>query len=393
MSDDLLEEFLVAGGASRQNQYLVDFTVDKYVIQPLLSSAYHAIPVIDVKPVLTNFQVWAIEGGLRIVSSDESFTTVLETSMVEVCQPGLVLLPARELTDIVKLCTGKLTISVTREKMIVRSGKATWEQPLIRTSKYPATPSLANASVESVNREGLLTALASVKYAVGKDITQPSLMQVSISKGKVTASDGSRFQQTRLNAELDLKLPATSLPHVLRILNTTSLEEVTIAKTDNKFAILSGRDQFWFKTASAKFADVELFLLKPWLANNKELVVNKKDILDAIRHVRVNAVDSGSAIGLFLSKDGIVVSAKEDNGAKASEFVEARWSQKQRVVVVNHKYLSEMLAMYPEEQCVFLLGDDSGRSIRSPLLLRHDPTGFVGMIQQMSAGRAVYSSL
>ena len=97
-------------------------------------------------------------------------------------------------------------------------------------------------------------------------------------------------------------------------------------------------------------------------------------------------------MGLFLTQSQIAVSGRNPEGGKSTEFIDAVWKGKERVVVVNHVYLSELLRMYGSEECTFLLGDDT-KSKKHPLLLRDYTLDTVGLIQQMHGGRAIYDRL
>ena len=58
-------------------------------------------------------------------------------------------------------------------------------------------------------------------------------------------------------------------------------------------------------------------------------------------------------------------------------------------MVVNHQFLTEMLAAYPSQECQFWLGAEAGRK-RSVLMLKDEESGTVGIIYQMLASLVGY---
>jgi hypothetical protein len=112
--------------------------------------------------------------------------------------------------------------------------------------------------------------------------------------------------------------------------------------------------------------------------------------------VRINADPETSAIGLLLRPAGegvphgtLTVIARDKYGNRAEETVSAGWEHGERLAVVNHQFLTEMLAAHPSGSCRFWLGPEAGKK-RSVLMLRDEESGTTGIIYQMLASLVGY---
>jgi DNA polymerase III sliding clamp (beta) subunit (PCNA family) len=135
---------------------------------------------------------------------------------------------------------------------------------------------------------------------------------------------------------------------------------------------------------ASEYPDQEKRLLTPNLANNQTLTVDKQDLVSAIRRVRITADQETAAIGLRLAPGKLTVVSRDKNSNAAKEEIPAQWTSKERLVVVNHEHLQDLLGLAGGPQVTFRLGADAGKR-GSPLLLTDDKAGTAGVIGQLAA--------
>jgi DNA polymerase III sliding clamp (beta) subunit (PCNA family) len=186
-----------------------------------------------------------------------------------------------------------------------------------------------------------------------------------------------------------MAVPSGALDSLARTLDGSELDEVHVGETDSHLVFRIGSTVFLATRMLAKFPDVEKLLLRPALENRLELTADKAELAGAIRRVRINADPETSAIGLRLSAGALTVVARDKYGNRAEETISAGWEHPERMVAVNHQFLTDMLAAHPSGSCRFWLGPESGKK-RSVLMLRDDDTGTVGIIYQMLASLVGY---
>jgi DNA polymerase-3 subunit beta len=357
----------------------------KFVFQALFEKASSVVPSKDIMPVLKNFQVEALEGKVRVVATDLELSVISENEMVEVSRQGMAVFPAKKILDIIREAEdGDMEFNVTNGTATIKVEKATWVLKLQSGDDYPALPDLGELESHVVNRVKFLGAIQAVRYAAAKDTTRPSLMMIDVTNGKMTACDGARFQQADLGDDfpLSLQLPIGAVGDLVRLLRTTDQPDITIGETDFHLVFRVGNDVFIANKLMAQFPNVEELLLRPALSNKQQLLIDREELVAAVKRVRINSDLASSAIVLELSSDQCRVVSKDKFGNSSEETLLASWQSGDRSIAVNHVFLSEMLAMYDGQSCKFLLGEDT-KSRKSAVLLIDDESGTTGIINQM----------
>jgi DNA polymerase-3 subunit beta len=379
------------------------FTAKRLVLAALADKAVSVVPTRDVMPVLKHFLVSVGPGRLRMAATDLELAVLASTRAVTADASETLVLPARRFLQIVREAPGDdITVAVEGAQAAVRSGTAAWSLVLDDAGSYPPLPDPDGVEMHSVGREAFLAALKAVRHAVGRDSGRPALQQVDIRLAEtagstpaqvaamVTASDGVRFARTALPGfPLSVQIPAGALESLVKMLESSEMDEVQAGETGSHLVFRISGTVFLASKMLAKFPDVDKLLLRPALENKLPLTADRAELAAAVRRVRINADPETSAIGLKLSQGTVTVIARDKYGNAAQEAITAVWEHGERLAVVNHQFLTDMLAAYPSPSCRFWLGPEAGKK-RSVLLLRDEETGTVGIIYQMLAAQVGY---
>jgi DNA polymerase III subunit beta len=360
------------------------FEVKKFVLQALLEKAITVVPTRDVMPVLKCFQFQLDPQRLRVIASDLEMSLIAATPMVSVTTGGTACFPAKKLLEVVKSAQDTdVLIKVTNTTARIQIGRASWTLKLPGGDDFPPMPAITEAEFTTVNRRIFADALYAVRYAASRDPSRANLNILDLHDGKLTACDGSRIQQIRISElPVNLRIPISAVDDLLRLLKISDLETIDVGQSQDRLIFRFGSDLYIVSKFFAQFPDMEQQMLRPALANRQNLAIDKTDLLDAIRRVRINADLESSAIKLEIAAEGLTISARDKFGNTAAETIDCTWSATPRSVMVNHRYLTELITTHGDATCSFRLGDDT-RSRRSPLLLESS-TGAVGVVQQMA---------
>lgn len=386
---DLLDSIFAEDPVQRRTteaKEILNFEIKKFVLQALLEKAITVVPTRDVMTVLKCFQFQLDPQRLRVVASDLEMSLVASTPMVSVSQHGTACFPARKLLEIVK--SGEdadVAIKVKNTTARIDIGRASWTLQLPGGYDYPAMPAITEAEFTVINRRIFLDAIQSVRYAASRDPSRANLNILDLHDGKLTACDGSRIQQIRIiELPISLRIPISAVDDLLRLLKLSELETIDVGQSNSQLIFRFGSDVLIVSKFHAQFPDMEAQMLRPAMENKHLLDVGKADLLDAIRRVRIVADPESSAIALDLDDTALTISAKDKYGNTARETIEATWNGPgTRSVMVNHRYLADMVNTYGDATCTFKLGDDT-KTRRTPILLS-SKDGRVGLVQQMNS--------
>lgn len=361
------------------------FETKKFMLQALLEKAASVLPSRDVMAVLKNFQLSVEPGKLTVVATDLELSVVCSSQMVKVQRPGIAVFPGKKLLDIVKEAEdGQLVLDVKDGTATITVGKTTWDIKLMDGSEYPELPETEDVEFHPVDRAKFLGALSAVRYAAATETVRPSLMMIDITDGKVRAADGVRLQQATLGDKfpIDIQIPIMAVDDIVKLLRTTEAPKIEVGDDENFIVFRVAGDVFICNKLNAAFPDVDDQILKPALANDQELHVDRQELLSAIKRVRINADPETSAVVLALSEDMLIVQAKDKFGNTAVEPISVKWDSGSREVAFNHTHLAEMLQMADVKSCHFKLGAD-GKTRKSPILFQDEATGQIGVLNQI----------
>lgn len=369
------------------------FEIQREVLLSLLEKAIVAVPARDMVPVLTNFQFQVSQDELKIVASSLEMAIEVYTDQIQTKVAGVEVFPAKTLLNIVKESSAgsNVYIEATASGAVIVSGGFSAEIKMMPGRDYPIMDSLAEVSFYEVPRTRFIECITAVKYALpGKESSgQDSLRMISVKGGKFTACDGARFQQVRIEGfKLNMKLPAFSIATLVKVLSASDLEILEIGETARKLVFRLGNTVFYMNKLDDPYPNVEQLWLRPALSNDQELIVDRAELVTAIKQVKI-AADS-NAVALIIDQNTLKLQAKDGINI-ASTVIPCIWVNKPRALVVNLLHLAEMLKAYTQTECKFLLGEDT-KTYRPPILLKDADTNAIATVAQQITYRAGLTS-
>lgn len=393
------------------NYQAFSFQAPRFMLDKQAQRAGAAVPRTDFSPVLKNFMVELQPGGpLTLTATDLELAIIATVSavsntLIPADAPSCkAVIPARRLMAILaEAPEGLIQVTVASDTATVTAGldklpvhQVSWVLKLGSDGKdYPAVSDGA-VQLQEVARKPLLDAIRTVRYAVSK--TSPELAQISIATGFdgvvcATACDRNRFARVRLKGfPVPMRIPTVSgaVDTLIKMLADSESDTIRVGATDSKLVFVVGSATLIASKLGKDFPDVEKLMLAPVLGHDQELTVDRSELREALRRVKINADATTSALGMELleGESTLSLSSRDTTGNRAHEAIPATWTGGKRSIVINHDYLDQMLAAHPAPSCVFKLGKDSGKR-RSPLLLIDKESGTTGIITQMSVSKLV----
>lgn len=343
-------------------------------------------------PGTSNVHVSAEDDIVRFTATDGHQILVIETNRLRVVREGKSLLPAQKMKSIFSLAPDeRTTLTVLANTATVSSGRALWNIATTSGDKAPAVPDISTIALHEVPRRSLYKALSSTKRALPHLGGRKSLEQALVAAGSVTCSDGYRILRQRvdgLDGSLRVAIPKDTVEEFLRTLSEGSTETVLFGADLDLIVMRDGENMIVARQLRFDYPDLEQMIITPSLENETELSVNSVELRDLVKRVRVSADPEYFSVTLHFqrAKSGeweLTVLTRDRAGNSASETMEAIWegSAAPFDIVVNHKYLVDLLDAYPGSLATLRLGTNT-KTRAAPLLLRDDERGFIGVIQQ-----------
>lgn len=367
----------------------MEFRIQQHVLMAMLTKASKVVPSRDIVPVLKNYSIEAVDGsvGYLRVSATDLELSLLVVGFADVATPGRALLPSRKLLEIVASAEDEeVFVRVDEGRCHIDIGRASWTLAVDnRPNVYPQLPELVGMDLTPVPRVEFLDALQMVYKAAGSATSRPNLMLLDIHDGKITATDGVRCQQVTMESwptTLDMQIPVGAAPELIRLLRSTEVEQIRVAEVEDYLAFEIDSDLFLANAIAMEYPPVDSQMVLPALTNTHEMTCDRGALTDALRRVRITADADTSAVILEMAQNILTLRSSDKMANEAAESVDCSWELAARTVVVNHRFLMDMLDMTTTETCAFFFGPDT-TSKRSPLLLKDVDAGLVGIVSQM----------
>jgi DNA polymerase III sliding clamp (beta) subunit (PCNA family) len=357
----------------------------KQVLKSVVERVSGAVATSGGNVALQCFHFNVTPQALTVTASDQS-NTLMVTELGEFDSSFEFMALASKFKPIVRQCSdGLVQLGLSNNTLTVVAGTTSWEIRMPSVT-YPKLSKAYKVECEipvSVLRE----AIKATRKSMAEDALRPSLRMLSIRKGYMTACDGSRLSQISLGEDFPkdftTSVPYNSVALLADLVKDNEFDIVKMSSTASHNIFEIGPVVLFAKKLTSDFPNVEQLMLRPALENKQELVVDRTELVKAIDRVRINADVETDAMGLSLSAKSVAVASRDKDGNSSTEIIPSSWMGKDRVLVVNHKYLTALVRGISSDECHFLLGEDT-KSRKSVLLLKDEERGFNGVIPQFS---------
>ena len=348
-------------------------------------------------PVLASVLVEAGEGP---TGDDVSFTctdlrlTITATVPGLVAQPGVAVVPARLLADIVDtMPEGEVELATSGEDSVsVESAvrPVRFEVPAVRRDDYPSVSPLSRESLPplcTVPSDVLRDAIRQTLFACSRDQARPHLTGVSVTVSGtevvLAATDGARLARRTVSltraasGAVEHILPAETLREVVPILAASS-GDAEIAVREGQVFILLPAIRIATGTVSGKFPDYEQVIPRRFVHVFR---VHTADLLAAVRQASVTARDSSRVVVLDVSPGTLRIESSTPEYGRAEVHLDVRSEGEPVRAAFSGTYLAEGIAAVQTQEVevgltgpftpavVRPVGDDSYLYVAAPVRL------------------------
>jgi DNA polymerase III sliding clamp (beta) subunit (PCNA family) len=334
---------------------------------------------------------------LRATASDGDTTVSVVSDGVVISRHGSVLLPAHRVHEILKLAPGTTAqIVVEGTTATIRSDRALWTIQVPATSEVSAFLDTSKVQTAPVPIQAFTEALMAARRAASATTARESLMQIQLRNGAFTGADGGRVHRALaegVSPELTVTLPVRAVDEILKAGRASDTTYAEFGYDDSHVVFECDSGRIVAQRMQVDFpASIESLLMGPAFTNTQILQVRRRDLIDTIKRVRVNANPDSAAVTLSLAPAhmgalDLVVSARDQAHNSSQETLECVWQGSEKnypSITLNHNYLIDFLEVQHGDVVQFLIGEDT-KTVKTPVLIEKD--GFTGIVQQMYSVR------
>ncbi|MDR1476062.1 MAG: DNA polymerase III subunit beta [Holosporales bacterium] len=363
-------------------------SINQKILEKALSHANWIIEKKQTVPVLgyVLFRAYQETGSLVITATNMDMTTI-DTMQCSVDESGSYCLPAILLYEIVrKIKPGSdVHFEFTRENnsITVKSGKASFSIHHIDCDKFPPIASQEYPISFSMNPKVLKKAIDISKVAMLQDSSRFHLNGIHVhydddlpaGKLKFVATDLFRIACVSVIAPSVAQnmIPAimskrTAL-ELIKLIDGVGDTDVLISISENRVAFElkfsdAAKTEFSSRLVSGTFPDYRCALD---VSNDKILIVNTADFIEALERVSTVVTSSTSAIKLTMNQDKLFLEGVSREFGSATDEIEASFNGFESFeICFNSKFLLDILRQIETPRVKLLLAESNSSTLIEP---------------------------
>ena len=353
----------------------------KFVIEraTLLKTLSHVQSIVEKRntiPVLSNVRIEALADGISFKATDMD-TEITEIVDAKISEQGATTAPAHMLYDIVrKLSDGsevELTFPDDKGQLTIASGKSKFSLSCIGVEDFPVISGDALPINFAMSVAELKGVIDRTKFAVSTEETRYYLNGVymhaknngATSVLRIVATDGHRLAcvesplpqgAENLNGVI---IPRKTIGEIRKLLDDTTVENVTISMSDNKVRFTLEDVTLTSKLIDGTYPDYERVIPTE---NDKSLEVSVKSLAAAVDRVSVVA-ERTRAIKMITGVNHVSITTSSPELGSAQEEIEAAYNGEVLEIGYNFRYLLDILAEITGETVKISFADASSPSV------------------------------
>ena len=347
------------------------FNVSSSDLNQGLSAVIGAVPGKATLPILETILFESEDGRLKLTATDLEIS-IIQYIDTEIEEEGAVAIPAKRLLETLRqLPDIPVFFNVDENQNIqFKTDKGTYKLVGEEADEFPEVPNMEGGTSLSTETKLIQHAIDKTMFAVSTDDLRPAMMGVLFDLGpeetKFVATDGHRlvkFVNSHLTSEepFSFIVPEKALNLVAKALHGSACD-LTVSKEHAQFK--SGSTIVITRLINEQYPNYDSVIPRD---NDKELLIDKGQMLATVRRVSVFSSSSTRQIRLQLAADQITIRAEDlDMSSEAKETIPCEFHADSMEIGFNAKYLADILNNVDGEEVRFEFSTPNRAGIVKP---------------------------
>ncbi|HEC2154487.1 DNA polymerase III subunit beta [Staphylococcus delphini] len=345
---------------------MMEFSIQRDYFITQLNDTLKAISPRATLPILTGIKIDATNEGIVLTGSDSEISIEITIpnqvdgqEIINVVEPGSVVLPGRFFVDIIKKLPGKEVRLSTNEQFqtLITSAHSEFNLSGLDPDQYPLLPQVSSDDALQLPVKVLKNIIAQTNFAVSTSETRPVLTGVNwlIQQNELicTATDSHRLAVRKLKLEEEIEdknviIPGKALAELNKIM-TDSEDHIDIFFASNQVLFRVGNVNFISRLLEGHYPDTSRLFPENY---EIKLGLNNSDFYHAIDRASLLAREGGNnVIKLSTGDTQIELSSTSPEIGTVKEEVTANDVEGGNLKIsFNSKYMMDALKAIDNEE-------------------------------------------
>jgi len=309
---------MTAPGTAREEHQAMEFSVSKSALLQELSTTQGVIERKTTIPILSNLLIEAKGSHLTITATDLELS-VRTSCEAKIKKEGAGTIPAKKLLELVRLLPeGEIKVKLLENHWVeIVSDRKKYKLVGMAKENFPSLPAMPHTLVK-IPAPILESLIAKTKFAIsmeesrytlngGMMILKPDTLAMVATDGHRLALAETDHKLTGLNGEIKVLVPKKAMDEVEKLSSAAGPEaHIEFAKDESNLFFQIGHRLLISRILTGQFPNYEAVLPRD---NNKNVVLERAELTDAVRRVSQLADQRSHAVKLSISGEGIEISA------------------------------------------------------------------------------------
>jgi DNA polymerase-3 subunit beta len=324
-------------------------------------------------PILSNVLLVAKGGELAVTATDLEVELVAQAE-VAVAARGEITVSGRKLLDICRALPegSDIDISVTGEKLVVRSGRSKFSLATLPAAEFPSVEDIKAGQTIAVQQEMLGRLIEKTHFSMAQQDVRYYLNGLLLETGgkfvRAVATDGHRL--ALCEAELDgatldeqqVIIPRKGVLELQRLMSGEGSVDIELGPNHVRIQLEGIR--FTSKLIDGRFPEYDRVIPKE---SSNELTADRESFKAALQRTAILSNEKYRGIRLIIRDSGVVMQAHNPEQEEAEEELEVQYSGEDIEIGFNVNYLLDALgAVNGDEGTLSGLDGNSSCLIRQP---------------------------
>jgi DNA polymerase-3 subunit beta len=323
-------------------------------------------------PILSNVLLVAKGNELAVTATDLEVELVAQTE-VSVEADGEITVSGRKLLDICRALPdgSDIDISVTGEKVVVRSGRSKFSLATLPAAEFPTVEDIKAGQTVGVEQAVLGRLIEKTHFSMAQQDVRYYLNGMLLETGgkflRAVATDGHRLalSEVELDGSLDEQQVIVPRKGVLELQRLMTGEgSLDLELGPNHVRIQLDGIRFTSKLIDGRFPEYERVIPKE---SSNELTADREAFRGALQRTAILSNEKYRGIRLIIRDSGVVMQAHNPEQEEAEEELEVTYSGEDIEIGFNVNYLLDALgAVDGDDVTLSVLDGNSSCLIRQP---------------------------
>src|SRR6266581_3401724 len=333
---------MTAPGTAREEYQAMEFSVTKSALLNELSTTQGVIERKTTIPILSNLLVEAKGSQLTITATDLELS-IRTSCEAKIKKEGAGTIPAKKLLELVRLLPeGEIKVKLLENHWVeIVSDRKKYKLVGMAKENFPALPVMPHTLVK-------------IPAAIIENLIRKTKFAISMEE--------SRY---RLNGEVKVLIPKKAMDEVEKLSSAAGSDtHIEFAKDESHLFFQVGHRLLISRILTGQFPNYEAVLPRD---NNKNVVIERAELSDAVRRVSQLADQRSHAVKLAVSKEGIEISASSPEYGEAKESIEKEFKGEPIAIGFNSSYMLDFLGAAADGPISIELKDEQSAGQMRPL--------------------------